>query len=156
MPLHNFAFLTDPEEPSGPNDHPHLGRDFRLAEVVLESRYARDENLVQSENRRRAIGLKKWPVFTFRLTMGANRLLGSNFKYQKYNFLVTHSVSTGQLGRLNYRLGGQLHSQRRAVPHSQNPARQPNSVYQLQRLQPDELLRVRDRPFGVVAAGAAL
>ncbi len=106
VPLHNFAFLTNPEEPTTPGGHPHLGRDFKLSEVVLESRYARDENLVQSENRRRAIGLKKWPVFTFRFTMGANRFLGSNFKYQKYNFLVTHSVSTGQLGRLNYRVEG--------------------------------------------------
>jgi hypothetical protein len=100
-PLHPFAYFRDPTD--APNPNALLGRDFMLTEMVLESRYARDENLVQSENRRRAVGLKRWPVFTARYTLGANGLLGSDFKYQKLNFIVTHSVSVGQLGRLDYR-----------------------------------------------------
>jgi hypothetical protein len=100
-PLHDFAYYRDRDNP---NPEARLGRDFMLSEVVLESRYARDENLVQSENRRRAIGLRRWPVFTFRYTLGANGLLGSNFQYHKLNFIVTHSVNVGQLGRLNYRV----------------------------------------------------
>ena len=78
-----------------------------LTEAVFESRYAPDENQVQAENRRRAIGLKKWPVFTFRYTLGARDLFTSNrSSYQKFNLLMSHSVSLGHLGRLNYRVEG--------------------------------------------------
>jgi hypothetical protein len=81
--------------------------DITLSEVVLESRYAPDETQVQAENRRRAIGLKRLPVFTFRYTIGARDLFtSSNARYQKFNLLVSHSVSLGHLGRLNYRAEG--------------------------------------------------
>ena len=75
-------------------------------EVVLESRYAPDENLVQAENRRRAIGLKRWPVFTFRYTFGTIDWFRGNNTYNKYNLLITHSLSAGHFGRLNYRIEG--------------------------------------------------
>lgn len=75
-------------------------------ELVLESRYAPDENLVQAENRRRAIGLKRWPVFTFRYTFGTIDWFRGNNTYSKYNLLMTHSVSAGHFGRLNYRIEG--------------------------------------------------
>ncbi|GAC1375374.1 MAG: DUF5686 and carboxypeptidase-like regulatory domain-containing protein [Hymenobacter sp.] len=103
-PLHDFAyFTTSDQSPTAP-----VGHDLTLSEVVLESRYAVDENLVQSENRRRAVGLKRWPVFTFRYTMGSRDLFTSKkmHRYQKFNLLMTHSVSLGQLGRLGYRLEG--------------------------------------------------
>ncbi|MVN75945.1 hypothetical protein GO988_06370 [Hymenobacter sp. HMF4947] len=81
--------------------------DLTLSEIVFESRYAPDEDLVQSENRRRAIGLKKWPVLTFRYTLGARDLFtSSSASYQKYNFLINHSISAGHFGRLNYRAEG--------------------------------------------------
>ena len=81
--------------------------DVTLSEVVLEARYAPDEALVQAENRRRAIGLKRWPVFTFRYTIGARDMFtSSSARYQKYNLLVSHSVSVGHFGRLNYRAEG--------------------------------------------------
>ncbi len=80
--------------------------DLHLTELVVESRYAPDENLVQSENRRRAIGLKKLPVFTLRYTMGTVDWFRGNYVYHKFNLLVTHSLSAGHLGRLNYRVEG--------------------------------------------------
>jgi hypothetical protein len=81
--------------------------DVTLSEVVLESRYAPDETQVQAENRRRAIGLKRLPVFTFRYTIGARDFFtSSDARYQKYNLLVSHSVSLGHFGRLNYRAEG--------------------------------------------------
>ena len=102
-PLHDFAyFRTSDRGPAAP-----LGRALTLSEVVLESRYAPDENLVQAENRRRAIGLKRLPVFTFRYTLGYRNLFeGKSPSYSKFNLLVTHSVSVGQLGRLGYRVEG--------------------------------------------------
>ena len=103
-PLHAFSYYATPDHTtSGP-----IGRDLSLSEAVFEARYAPDENLVQAENRRRAIGLKKWPVFTFRYTFGSrNWMRDSNHpRYQKYNLLVTHSVSLGHFGRLAYRVEG--------------------------------------------------
>ncbi len=78
---------------------------LHLSELVFESRYAPDETLVQSENRRRAVGLKRLPVFGFRYTLG---VLSRNRSttYHKFNLSVTHSLSVGYLGRLNYRVEG--------------------------------------------------
>ena len=103
-PLHDFAyFRTSDRSPAAA-----LGHALTLSEVVLESRYAPDENLVQSENRRKSVGLKRLPVFTFRYTLGYRNLFEDRTPppYQKFNLLVTHSVSVGQLGRLGYRLEG--------------------------------------------------
>ncbi|UOQ52016.1 DUF5686 and carboxypeptidase-like regulatory domain-containing protein [Hymenobacter cellulosivorans] len=103
-PLHDFAYYaTDDHGPAAP-----LGHHLTLSELVLESRYARDENLVQSDNRRRSIGLKRWPIVTFRYTLGFRNIFTPRTPpaYQKFNLLLTHSVSAGQLGRLNYRLEG--------------------------------------------------
>ena len=73
---------------------------------MSESRYAPDETLVQSENRRRAVGLKRWPVFNFRYTLGSiDWFMGQNM-YHKFNLAITHSVSVGYFGRLNYRVEG--------------------------------------------------
>ena len=79
---------------------------LHLTELVSESRYAPDENLVQSENRRRAVGLKRLPVFGFRYTLGAIDWTQGNFMYHKFNLSISHSVSVGQLGRLTYRAEG--------------------------------------------------
>ncbi|GAA3945502.1 DUF5686 and carboxypeptidase-like regulatory domain-containing protein [Hymenobacter algoricola] len=99
-PLYQFAYYkTEQRQPGAPT-----AANFTLAEVILESRYARDEVLVETENRRKAIGLMKWPALTLRYTAGANRVLGSNFKYQKFNFIATQSLQLGQLGRADYRV----------------------------------------------------
>ena len=76
---------------------------LQLSELVSESRYAPDENLVQSENRRRAVGLKRLPVFGFRYTLGAIDWYQGNVMYHKFNLSISHSVSVGYLGRLSYR-----------------------------------------------------
>ena len=103
-PLHPFSYYASSDQGS----NAPLGRDLSLDELVFESRYAPDENLVQSENRRRAIGLKKLPVFTLRYTLGSRNLFDDSYhpRYQKYNLLVTHSVSLGHFGRLGYRVEG--------------------------------------------------
>ncbi len=104
QPLYNFAYYANTDDPFGP-DNP-LGTTYNLTEIVSETRYARDENLVQSENRRRAIGVRHWPILTFRYTLGLGDVLGAPFEYHKFNLILTHSVPTGQLGRLNYRVEG--------------------------------------------------
>ncbi|MBH8570791.1 carboxypeptidase-like regulatory domain-containing protein [Microvirga sp. STS02] len=91
--------------PSGPNDTPPSDL-LHLNELVSESRYAPDETLVQSENRRRAVGLKRWPVFNFRYTLGSIEWYRGHNMYHKLNLAITHSVSVGYFGRLNYRIEG--------------------------------------------------
>lgn len=104
-PLYRFAYYTDEPQPGAPT-----AARFGVSEVVLESRYAPDEVLVQNgnQNRRTAIGLKRLPVFTVRYTLGLNRFLGGDFQYHKFNFLVEQSVRLGQLGRSDYLLDAGL------------------------------------------------
>ncbi|PJJ61267.1 DUF5686 and carboxypeptidase-like regulatory domain-containing protein [Hymenobacter chitinivorans] len=97
-PLYNFAYYTGPDQtPAAPTAHR-----FQLSEVVLESRYAPGEVLVQNQNHRTAVGLMKWPVFTLRYTAGLNNVLGSDFAYHKLNLAVSQSLPLGQLGRTEY------------------------------------------------------
>ncbi|AIZ64122.1 hypothetical protein PK28_11235 [Hymenobacter sp. DG25B] len=99
-PLYDFAYYTsDLHQPGAPT-----ADKFSLSEVILESRYAPDEVLIQNKNRRYAVGLRKWPVFTFRYTLGIDNVLGSDFQYQKFNLLVAQSLPLGQLGRTEYTL----------------------------------------------------
>ncbi|UYZ62352.1 DUF5686 and carboxypeptidase-like regulatory domain-containing protein [Hymenobacter weizhouensis] len=99
-PLYSFAYYTETPAPGAPTDD-----QFSLAEVVLETRYAPDEVLVQdNQNRRTPIGLKRWPVFTLRYTRGVHGLLGADFSYHKFNLLIDQSIRLGQLGRTDYRL----------------------------------------------------
>ncbi len=100
-------FTVRPQpRPGDPNPAETTPDKLHQTEVVLETRYAPDENLVQAENRRRAIGLKRWPVFGFRYTFGTIDWFRGNNTYHKFNLSVAHSVSAGHLGRLNYRLEG--------------------------------------------------
>ncbi|MBO2010602.1 DUF5686 and carboxypeptidase-like regulatory domain-containing protein [Hymenobacter negativus] len=106
----NIEPLFDIRHRPGPNmppvsDAPE-SNGLHLSELVSESRYAPDENLVQSENRRRAVGLKRWPVFGLRYTLGAIDWNQGNFMYHKFNLSIVHSLSVGQLGRLTYRAEG--------------------------------------------------
>ena len=97
--LNDYVYRREPES----DITPHL----TLSELVVESRYAPDENLVQAENRRKAIGLRKWPVFTFRYILGMRDFFtGSRDIYQKFNLTVNQSLSLGHLGRLGYRAEG--------------------------------------------------
>ncbi|KAA9333030.1 carboxypeptidase-like regulatory domain-containing protein [Hymenobacter busanensis] len=99
-PLFGFRYFNTPEhEPTSPTTD-----ELSLAEVVLETRYARDERLISLPHRRYAVGQMLWPVFTLRYTLGLNNLLGGDFRYHKFNLLVTHSARFGQLGRTDYRL----------------------------------------------------
>ncbi|TGE27910.1 DUF5686 and carboxypeptidase-like regulatory domain-containing protein [Hymenobacter metallicola] len=97
-PLYNFAYYTSPDQtPEAPTAHR-----FQLSEVVFESRYAPDEVMVQNQNHRTAVGIRKWPVFTGRYTLGLNHVLGSDFAYHKFNLTISQSVQLGQLGRTEY------------------------------------------------------
>ena len=100
-PLFEIRHRAVPNQPPISDDP--AANVLQLSELVSESRYAPDENLVQSENRRRAVGLKRLPVFGFRYTLGAIDWYQGNVMYHKLNLSISHSVSVGYLGRLSYR-----------------------------------------------------
>ena len=100
-PLFEIRHRSIPDQPPISDDP--AANVLQLSELVSESRYAPDENLVQSENRRRAVGLKRLPVFGFRYTLGAIDWYQGNVMYHKFNLSISHSVSVGYLGRLSYR-----------------------------------------------------
>ena len=100
-PLFEIRHRSIPNQP--PISDAAAANVLQLSELVSESRYAPDENLVQSENRRRAVGLKRLPVFGFRYTLGAIDWYQGNVMYHKFNLSISHSVAVGYLGRLSYR-----------------------------------------------------
>jgi hypothetical protein len=93
-PTYNFAYYDTPE------DIPNSGiqQNFETAEFVFESRYARDELFIQSDNERLSMGTSRWPVITVRYTRGIKGILNSNFDYDKLRLSVYRRLRFGPLG----------------------------------------------------------
>jgi len=98
-PEGQFAYYT---EPSLREESPIKDR-FTSSELVFESRFAKDEKFIQKGNQRLSLGTQKWPVLTFRYTLGLKGFMGSEFQYHKFQFNYNHSVRFGVLGRTNYK-----------------------------------------------------
>jgi len=71
---------------------------FQTSEVILESRYARDETYIQNGNERISLGLRKWPAITFRYTHGIQGLFGADYSYNKIKLQVDKRIRMGLLG----------------------------------------------------------
>ena len=82
---------------------------FRTAEVTLETRFAPDEVIVQSDNERLSFGTTRKPEITFRYTLGLRNESGHTVTpYQKFALEMKHSFRLGMLGRTSYTLGAGL------------------------------------------------
>ena len=71
---------------------------FQTSEVIIESRYARDEVFLMDDNERVSLGTQKWPVLTLKYTKGISGVFGSDFNYDKLRFSLTKRIKTGPLG----------------------------------------------------------
>ncbi|WP_133259776.1 DUF5686 and carboxypeptidase-like regulatory domain-containing protein [Pseudochryseolinea flava] len=71
---------------------------FQNAEVMIESRWARDELFVQDGNDRISLGTSKWPIITVRYTRGIKGIAGSDFSYNKIRLSFYKRVRFGPLG----------------------------------------------------------
>src|SRR5690606_20403466 len=92
QPLFNFGYYL-------PNDLNAAVREtYETAEVIVESRYARDELFVQDDNDRISLGTTKWPVITLRYTRGISGILGSDFDYENLRLSVYKKIRFGPLG----------------------------------------------------------
>jgi len=90
-PTFNFGYLN----PGNPEE---VLNTFQTSEVIIESRYARDEVFLIDDNDRVSLGAIKWPVLTLKYTRGISGVFGSDFDYDKLRFNLTKRIKTGPLG----------------------------------------------------------
>lgn len=92
-PTFAFGYVANPEDVNSP-----VIDQYQSAEVVLESRYARDELFLQNDNERISLGTNKWPVITLRYTRGISGVMSSDLDYDKLRLSVTKRMAAGTLG----------------------------------------------------------
>lgn len=92
-PTFDFGYY-DPEQGGG---SPVLST-FETAELIVESRFARDELFIQDDNERISLGTSKWPIVTMRYTRGFKGILDSDFDYTKLRMSINKRIRFGPLG----------------------------------------------------------
>lgn len=92
-PTFDFGFLESPDDLNSP-----VLNSYQNAEIILESRFARDEVFVQNDNDRLSLGAIRWPVVTVRYTHGLKGVMGSDFEYDKVRLMLTKRIKFGPLG----------------------------------------------------------
>lgn len=93
-PTFNFAYYDQPDDLVNSG----VRQNFETAELIFESRYARDELFIQSDNDRLSLGTIRWPVITIRYTRGIKGIGNSNFDYDKLRLSVYRRLRFGPLG----------------------------------------------------------
>lgn len=97
-PRYAFAYRTKPEQGA---DSP-LQSSYRTTELILETRLAPDEVLLQNDNERLNLGATRKPVYTFRYVLGLKNVLNGAFNYHHFSVNMKHSFRLGRLGRTYY------------------------------------------------------
>jgi hypothetical protein len=80
---------------------------FQTSELILETRFARDEIFIQNETERWSLGTIKWPIITFRYTHGFSGIGGSDFDYNKFRLSYNQRLRWGALGWGDVLLSGE-------------------------------------------------
>lgn len=91
-PTFDFQYYQRPE------DITSTASTYENAEVILESRFARDELFIINDNERLSLGTSKWPIVTLRYTHGLKGIMGSDFEYDKVRISVSKKIRFGPLG----------------------------------------------------------
>ena len=102
-PTFNFAYYETPEDIA----NSEVRQSFQTSELIFESRYARDELFIQSDNDRISLGTTRWPVITFRYTKGFEGIIDSEFDYDKIRLSFYKRIRFGPLGVGNLTLTGE-------------------------------------------------
>ncbi len=96
-PAYAFAYYTSSTALGAPETS-----NFDIAEVVLDTRWGKDEFRFIDGNKRLSLGAKKWPIVNFRNVFGVKDVLNSQFSYYKTSLLFSHNFPMGILGRTYY------------------------------------------------------
>ena len=90
-PVFDFGFVM----PEGEND---TLTTYENAEVIVETRFARDELFIINDNERLSLGTSRWPEVILRYTHGFKGLAGSDFDYDKLRLSVHKRMRFGPMG----------------------------------------------------------
>ena len=92
-PTYSFGYYQTPGDTLSP-----VQNAFESTEVILESRYARDELFIINDNERISMGTTRSPIYTLRYTHGFSGVLGSDFEYDKLKLTIFKTIKAGPLG----------------------------------------------------------
>jgi len=101
-PEFNFGYYQKPDDQTSA-----ILNSYQNAEVIFESRFARDELFIQDDNDRLSLGTIRWPVVTLRYTHGLKGVFGSDFDYDKLRLTINKRVRFGPLGVGSLNLSGE-------------------------------------------------
>ncbi len=90
-PVFNFGYLS-------PENASDTLSTFENAELILETRFSKDELFIINDNERFSLGAEKWPVISLRYTHGFKGIAGSDFDYDKLRLSVLKRIRFGPLG----------------------------------------------------------
>lgn len=90
-PVFDFRYLR-------PDSEADTLATFENAELILETRFARDEIFIINDNERISLGTTKWPEVTLRYTHGFEGIAGSDFDYDKLRLSVHKRIRFGPMG----------------------------------------------------------
>lgn len=101
-PAYSFAYFTEPDQTDSP-----IEDDIQIAEVTIESRFAKDELFIQNENNRVSLGTSKWPIVTLKYTRGIAGILGSDFSYNRLGINIRKDLRLGLLGTSDFNVSAE-------------------------------------------------
>ena len=101
-PTFNFGYYPEPNDLSVP-----IQENYETSELIVESRFARDELFIQDDNERISLGTTHWPIITLRYTRGFKGFLNSDFDYDKLRMSVFKRIRFGPLGVGDLNMAGE-------------------------------------------------
>ncbi len=90
-PVYNFGYTL-------PGNETDTLATYENAELIFETRFARDEVFVINDNDRISLGTSKWPEVTLRYTHGFKGIAGSDFDYDKLRLTLHKRIRYGPMG----------------------------------------------------------
>jgi hypothetical protein len=90
-PVYDFGYVH-------PGNEADTAATFENAELILETRFSRDELFVINDNERISLGTSKWPAITLRYTHGFKGIAGSDFDYDKLRMSIHKRIRFGPAG----------------------------------------------------------
>lgn len=97
-PMFPFYYRVNPAI----GDNSPLSSEYRTSELIFETRLARKETFLQSDNDRISTGNGNAPIVGIRYTIGLKNLFGGNFAYHKLETDISQTFRAGIWGRFFY------------------------------------------------------
>ena len=93
----NYAYLTNP------GNQTDIDTTITTTEVILKTRYAINEYVIDGEFNRASFGSKQ-PIIELQYTLGVNGVWGSDYNYHKLALSYRHYFFLNPVGWMSYRV----------------------------------------------------